>query len=82
MEDPVSGGKVKLTTDDKNAFDLFLEGRVAEWRQWADAWPIKGNSACTIVTFLGMSVEEYGDWFLGRLDDRGYSRLNRVWKFR
>lgn len=70
---------MKLTSSGKNEFDLFLESRVALWREWADAWPIKGNSACTLPTFLGMSVQEYGDWFLGRLDDRGYARLMRVW---
>lgn len=71
---------MKLTTDDKNEFDLFLERRVAEWRIWANR--TNGHNVCTLLTFLGMSVEEYGDWFLGRLDDRGYARLNRVWKFR
>ncbi len=65
---------MKLTTDDKNAFDLFLEHRVAEWRTGGAE-----STGLLLPTFLGMTRQEYGDWHLGRLDDRSYARLNRLW---
>jgi hypothetical protein len=65
---------MKLTTSDKSKFDLFLERRVAKWRAGGAE-----SSGLLLPTFLGMSVEEYGDWHLGRLDDHSYVRLIRFW---
>lgn len=54
-------------------FDHFLEDRVTDWQEHV--------YTCSLPTFLGMSDQEYGDWFLHRLGDQGYERLNRVWSF-
>jgi len=67
-----------LTNEDRAAFDIFLEGRVAKWHEWV----VESDAVCSLPTFLGMNDQEYGDWFLGQLGPNGYERLNRIWTWK
>lgn len=50
----------------------FLEHKVATWR----ATPDDFRSSCSLLTFIGMSTEEYSDWVINNVVA---DRVKRGW---
>lgn len=70
---PDSGEKEPVNKEDREAFDLFLEGRVAAWKTWGEPR--------ALPTFLGMSDHTYALWFTEQLDPSEYDRLDQIWSW-
>jgi len=69
----VRGGAAKASTD--GDWDDFLKDKAAYWREHLDQVP-SSHRPITLLEYLGMTGDEYADWFTtGHVADR----VKRVW---